>query len=231
MRTLCSLLFVAALINVSAQNLKSGGVLKPEQAIMDIRHYTIALEVDPVQQSIDGYTEIKLITSQSTNVLLFDLVNLLPVSKVWVNKREQKFTHENDLIRIPLPSMLPAGKVLVKIQYGGKPGIATRPPWTGGFTWAKDSTGNPWIAITCQGEGAKIYYPCKDHPSDEPNEGADLIITVPKGLYVAGLGYFKRQQQKVIRAHFIGRQITPSTTTAFFLISESIKWYHEPTLL
>ena len=34
-------------LNTYAQNLKSGGVLKPEQAIMDIRHYTVALDVRP----------------------------------------------------------------------------------------------------------------------------------------------------------------------------------------
>jgi hypothetical protein len=53
----------------------------------------------------------------------------------------------------------------------------------------KDSSGNPFIAITCQLDGGKIYFPCKDHPSDEANEGADLIITVPKGLVVAGPVY------------------------------------------
>jgi aminopeptidase N len=196
MRILSSLFLLVILFNASGQNLKSGGVLKPEQAIMDIRHYSIGLDVDPVNQSIDGYTEIKLVTSQPTSVLLFDLVNLLTVKKVWVNEKEQRFTHEGDLIRISFSSPLKAGNAVVKIQYGGKPGVAVRPPWTGGFTWAKDSTGNPWIAITCQGEGAKIYYPCKDHPSDEPNEGADLIITVPNGLYVAGPGLLQKTTTK-----------------------------------
>jgi len=171
-----------------SQNLKSGGILKPEQAIMDVRHYTIALAVDPTQQTIDGSTEISIILSQPSQVLLFDLVSLLTVKKVWINKKEQTFTHTEDLIRISLAKPLAAGKTSVRIEYGGKPGVSQNPPWTGGFTWSKDSLGNPWIAITCQGEGAKIYFPCKDHPSDEPNEGADLIITVHEGLYGAGPG-------------------------------------------
>ncbi|MDQ3682722.1 MAG: M1 family metallopeptidase, partial [Bacteroidota bacterium] len=54
----------------------------------------------------------------------------------------------------------------------------------------------PWISISCQGEGAKIYFPCKDHPSDEPNEGADMIITVPKGLVVAAPGVLQRVTTK-----------------------------------
>jgi hypothetical protein len=45
---------------------KSGGKLKPEQAIMDIRHYNLQLQVDPVTKSIKGTTKIKLITSEAT---------------------------------------------------------------------------------------------------------------------------------------------------------------------
>lgn len=202
MRPYILLLVLNFSLTLYAQNLKSGGILKPEQALMDIRHYYIALDVDPSQQTINGYTEITLVTSQSTSVLLFDLVNLLTVRKVWVNKKEQKFTHEKDLISILLFNPLPAGKSIVKIEYDGKPGIAERPPWSGGFTWTNDSSGNPWIAITCQGEGAKIYFPCKDHPSDEPNEGAELIITVPKGLYVAGPGLLKKSFDKGDKSTF-----------------------------
>src|SRR6187549_404507 len=176
-----------------AQNLKSGGVLKPEQAIMDIRHYTVALEVNPKERSINGYTEIDLDLLQPTNNLLFDFWHGLKISQVWVNGKPQTYTHTNDnYIKIALSQQLPPGKVKVKVAYGGKPGIAVRPPWTGGFQWEKDAKGYPWISITCQGEGAKIYFPCKDHPSDEPNEGADMIITVPRGLTATAPGILQK---------------------------------------
>jgi aminopeptidase N len=190
-------LSIILLLDVSAQNLKSGGSLKPEQAIMDIRHYTVALDVDPQQKSINGYTEIDFNLLKPTSNLLFDFWHGLTVSQLWVNGKVQPFTHTNDdYIKILLSQELPAGKVKVKIAYGGNPGISERAPWTGGFQFEKDSRGNPWIAITCQGEGAKIYFPCKDHPSDEPNEGADLIITVPKGLVVAGPGVLQNVTTK-----------------------------------
>ena len=60
----------------------SGGKLKPLQAIMDIRHYTIALDVDMEQQLINGYTTIDLILSKPTDTILFDLVHLLKVKKI-----------------------------------------------------------------------------------------------------------------------------------------------------
>jgi aminopeptidase N len=178
-----------------AQNLKSGGKLKPEQANMDIRHYTVALDVDPAQKTINGYTVINLNLLQPAGSLIFDLWHGLTIKQVWVNGKTAAFTHtQDDLVNIPIT--LPAGKAEVKIAYGGKPAISERAPWVGGFQWEKDASGNPWIAITCQGEGAKIYFPCKDHPSDEPNEGADMIITVPKGLVVAGPGLLQKVTTK-----------------------------------
>ncbi|MEJ7626234.1 MAG: M1 family metallopeptidase [Ferruginibacter sp.] len=197
MRSVLLLLFTVLFFSLRAQDLKSGGKLKAEQAIMDIRHYTLVLDVDPDQKTINGYTEIDLNLKQSTNSLLFDLWHELTINQVWVNSKSVKFEHtENDLVKIALVKEQPAGKVKVKIAYGGKPGIAARAPWTGGFQWEKDKKGNPWIAITCQGEGAKIYFPCKDHPSDEPNEGVDMMITVPKGLVVAGPGLLQKVTTK-----------------------------------
>jgi aminopeptidase N len=200
MRLIVILLLFSSVVS-SAQNLKSGGPLKPEQAIMDIRHYTIALDIDPQQQFIKGYTEIDLILSQSTNVLLFDFWHGLTVTKVEVNGKGKNFQHGNDdLIRVE--QVLSVGKIKVKIDYEGKPGVSTNAPWTGGFQWEKDSKGNPWIAITCQGEGGKIFFPCKDHPSDEPNEGADLILTVPNGLVAAGPGLLIKQSTKKDKTTF-----------------------------
>jgi len=192
MRALFILVFIILFNNSYAQELTSGGKLKPEQAIMDIRHYTINLGVDIDQKSISGYTIIDLILSQQSPVLLFDLLNDMKVEKIWVNGKEAPFTHTNALITITPAAPVAAGKVSVKVQYAGKPHIATRPPWEDGFTWAKDSLGHPWVAVTAEAAGGQIYFPCKNHPSDEPNEGANMNITVPKGLVVAAPGLLQK---------------------------------------
>jgi aminopeptidase N len=178
------------------EKLTSGGKLKPEQAIMDIKHYTIVLDVDTAAQSIRGYTSIDIVLSQNAPVLLFDLMNDLHVDKIWVNNKPATFTHEDALIRITPAAALPAGKAVVKIQYAGKPHVAVRPPWDDGFTWTYDSLGHSWIAITAEGTGGKLYFPCKDHPSDEPDEGVDMMITVPKNLVVAGPGLLQSVKKK-----------------------------------
>ena len=195
------LLFLATVTNLPAQNrdisyMTSGGKLHPLQAIMDIRHYTIALDVNIQQEAISGYTSIDLILSQPTDTLLFDLVHLLTVNKITANNKAVNFFQKDDYIFITDKAGFLPGNQTIKIEYGGKPPVAVKPPWNGGFTWTKDKSGNPWVAINCQLEGAKIYFPCKDHPSDEPNEGADLIITVPSGLIVAGPGLLQGTTKK-----------------------------------
>ncbi len=185
------------LVFAHAQNrdisyLSSGGKLNPLQAIMDIRHYTIALNVDIDKQRIDGSTEISLVLSKSTDTLLFDLVHLLEVQKIKVNNKPVQFVQANDKIYITSDKPFASGNQSVKIEYGGVPPVAVRPPWLGGFTWTKDRTGNPWVVINCQKEGGRIYFPCKDHPSDEPNEGVDMLITVPENLVVAGPGILQK---------------------------------------
>ena len=188
MRKLFIIIVLLITCKAYAQELTSGGKLKPEQAIMDVRHYTIALNVDVKQKTIDGYTTIDVIMAQPTHVLLFDLLDSLTVSQVLVNNKKEPFEYKNNLIRINTANELPAGKASVKVIYGGKPHAAKRPPWDDGFIWTRDSTGHPWVAITAEGTGGKLYFPCKDHPSDEPNEGVDMLITVPKDLVVAGPG-------------------------------------------
>lgn len=190
---LISLLVVLSSFSAAAQNLRSGGALKPEQAIMDIRHYTIALEVDPGQQTIKGYTTVTLRLTSPSPVIMLDFWHGLTTEKVTVNNKSATFNHSaEDILSVTGKSEFKPGTYDVKVFYSGKPGVASRPPWTGGFQWSADSKGNPWIAITCQSEGGKIFFPCKDHPSDEPNEGADLNITVPQGLTVAGPGILQK---------------------------------------
>jgi aminopeptidase N len=179
--------------NTLAQNrdisyMSSGGKLHPLQANMDIRHYTIILDVDIDKKTIFGSTEIDMILSKPSDTILLDLVYLLKIEKVKANDKQVNFQHVKDKIYITSAGPFQAGKQKITIFYGGEPPVAVKPPWFGGFTWTKDRSGNPWVAINCQKEGGRLYFPCKDHPSDEPNEGVDLFITVPASLVVAGPG-------------------------------------------
>ncbi len=192
-------IFLFLSLGINAQNTQSwisGGKLNPLQANMDIRHYTLSLEVDIPNQSINGFVETDLILAHQADTILFDLIDRFEVKRIWVDKQIVNFSRKEDKIFITTPKGFSAGKHTVRIEYGGKPPIAVKPPWNGGFTWTKDKNGNPWVVINCQSDGAKVYFPCKDHPSDEPNEGVDLFITVPKGLTVAAFGLLQGTSTK-----------------------------------
>jgi aminopeptidase N len=175
---------------------KSGGILKAEQANIDIQFYHIELDVNPDQKSISGYTRIDFNSKVESYKLIFDLDNELTISDLKLDNKTITFTHKNDLIVINDSISFKTGKHSLEVKYHGKPHEAVNPPWDGGFTWSEDSNGNPWIAVTCQLNGAKLFYPCKDHPSDEPDLGAELIVTVPKGLVVAGPGLLINKSTK-----------------------------------
>ena len=172
--------------------MSSGGKLNPIQANMDIRHYTLVLDVDISNQSIAGSVTVDFILEKPADTVLFDLVHFMEVTKISSSKKNIPFYRDGDFIYIVNGKGFKAGKQNIKIEYNGKPPLAVKPPWNGGFTWTKDGAGNPWVAINCQLEGGKVYFPCKDHPSDEPNDGVDMFITVPKGLKVAGPGMLQR---------------------------------------
>jgi aminopeptidase N len=171
---------------VFAQRPAYGGKLKPEQANIDVRHYTIDLALNIPDRSIAGYTVIRCDLKAPATGLLFDLMDSFRVVKVTVNGKPAAFTHEHHEIHIT--GSWPAGPAVVRVDYAGRPMIARRPPWDDGFTFTQDSSGHPWVAVTAEGTGGKIYFPAKDHPSDEPDEGVDLTVSVPKGLVVAGPG-------------------------------------------
>ena len=203
--TLFSLLISNALFaqnNLDVSYLSSGGKLKPLQAIMDIRHYDINLDVNIEQRTIQGNTIVTLNLSKQSDTILLDLVHLLTVEKVLVNKKEVSFEQKDDKIYIISKAGFTIGKQLVDIKYGGAPPVAVKPPWFGGFTWAKDSLGNDWVSINIQKEGGRMYFPSKDHPSDEPNEGVSMHITVPKGLVVAGPGLLQKTTIKNNKATY-----------------------------
>jgi hypothetical protein len=55
------------------------------------------------------------------------------------------------------------------------------PAWQGGFSWAKDSLGRPWVVTTDQGMGASVWWPNKDTQADEP-DSQRVALTVPDPL-------------------------------------------------
>ncbi len=168
----------------------SGGPLIPEQAAVDVTHYDLRLEVFPATRTIEGSltATVRVLASLKDFVLDLDPALQVRAARLSPSGEVLRFQRRQGRVRVRLPRAYDEGETLaVTVHYGGKPHVARRPPWDGGFTWSKTPAGQPWIATSCQGEGADLWWPCKDQPSDEPDT-MDLWITVPQPLVVASNG-------------------------------------------
>jgi len=175
--------------------LDSGGALPPEQAAYDVLHYDLALEVDPGKRSIHGALTVRAAVVAPLAVLVLDLDGRLAVESAEEDGAPRPFAHRDGRLTVELGRTVePGAEVCVKVVYGGVPREAPRAPWDGGFTWKETKSGDPWIATTCQTIGADVFWPCKDHPSDEP-QSMDLHITVPRPLVCASNGRLERVEE------------------------------------
>ena len=96
--------------------------------------------------------------------------------------KDLDFRREGNVFWIELTETQEKGKYyFIEIAYEGRPRVSTRPPWTGGITWSRDSDGMPFIATANQGDGASLWWPCKDHMYDEPDSML-ISVNVPEKL-------------------------------------------------
>ena len=174
--------------SATAQRNVSGGALIPEQACFDVRHYELRLQVDPAAKSIEGTLTMRAIMTADAPRLALDLDPALQVRSAQLDGAAVPFVHEKGRIWLsPAKPQAQGASITVAIAYGGVPRVAKNPPSNGGFVWAETKDGAPWIATCCQTEGGDLWWPCKDHPSDEADQ-FDLFLTVPNGLVVASNG-------------------------------------------
>jgi Peptidase family M1 domain len=167
------------------------GSITPERAWWNVLHYAITVKPDFATKTISGKNEIQYqVTSDSFPAFMqIDLQEPMIIDSILFNdSRKLNFTKDSNAwhVAVPVQKKLSIDSVLV--YYHGTPREAVRPPWDGGWVWTKDSLGNPWMSVACQGLGASVWYPCKDIQSDEPDNGASLSMIVPDTLVAVANG-------------------------------------------
>lgn len=165
------------------------GSLNEERTGWDVLQYTISVSPDYTNRSITGNTRIRFLVVQPFKRMQLDLQEPMEIVSIAWGKYKLDFSREGNAYHVSFPRALSRGKTEeITIAFAGKPRVAVNPPWDGGWIFSKDKLGRPWMSVACQGLGASVWYPCKDHQSDEPNEGAQLNITVPDSLVAVGNG-------------------------------------------
>jgi len=87
------------------------------------------------------------------------------------------------------------------VHYSGKPKEAVRAPWDGGFSWKKDENGKHFVATSCQGLGASVWWPNKDHMYDEVDSMA-ISVKVPRGLMNVSNGRLRKVDEETNTYHW-----------------------------
>lgn len=152
------------------------GELTPLRTCYDIQYYHLDVKVDIDKKFISGSNLFKFQAVERFNKLQFDLFDNLSVDKVEYKGKSLPFSREYNAVFVDFPDYIEKGKLdSFTVHYSGNPIQATRAPWDGGFDWKKDSNGKPWVATACQGLGASVWWPNKDHQSDEVNS---MLISV-----------------------------------------------------
>lgn len=182
------------------------GSLNENRNWWNVLRYDITVKPNIEKKEIEGEVLLSAVATKRGKVLQLDLQQPLIIDSI-INKgnffsrkngeatstiqihESYQFTQKDNIVLVELKETKTNGdRFNFRIYYHGKPIEAKTPPWDGGWIWKKDKNGNPFVSVAVQGLGASAWFPCKDHQSDEPDNGATLTIIVPDTLVAVGNG-------------------------------------------
>ena len=168
------------------------GSITPERAWWDLTYYHLDIKVEPDKKYISGSNTVGYKVLESNKVMQIDLQKPMKITSITSKNKELKFTREGNAYFIELRKKQKKGDVnYIKINYEGFPKEAIRAPWDGGLSWKKDENDNHFIATSCQGLGASVWWPNKDHMYDEVDSML-ISVNVPKNLTNVSNGRLKK---------------------------------------
>ena len=172
------------------------GYLNDNRSSYRISFYDINLEFDLENKSIDGFVTLKAKSLKDIDKIQVDLAENLDIKKITFRDEKLNYSREYDAIIINFPQTIKNDSHFeISIYYSGIPQNADNPPWAGGFTWTKDKENRDWVAVSCEGEGARIWWPNKDHITAE-SDSVKMSYTVPSNLVAVGNGKLRNIKEE-----------------------------------
>jgi aminopeptidase N len=219
-KTCCVLLLIAVTTGAYAQTPEFTrqdtlrGSITKERAWWDLTYYHLDVNVNPGDSTIRGVNTIQYKVLEPSRSLQVDLQPPMRIEKVVQNGKELTFERDGSAYFIQISEEQRKGQVnQLNVFFGGKPVVSENPPWSGGLTWKKDTQGNSFVANSNQGDGASLWWPCKDHMYDEPDSML-ISVTVPKHLMDVSNGKLRGIEER-----------NDSTKTFHWFVSNPINNY------
>ena len=170
------------------------GALRAERDCYDVYFYELNIKVDIEEQYLSGYVDMEYTVEADFKRLQIDLFENMKINSITASGKKLKYEREHDAVFVDFSKQQKAGKTgSLRIHYEGKPTVARRAPWDGGFVWKEDENGKPWVGVACEGDGASLWWPNKDHLSDEP-DSVSIKVAVPSELVCASNGNLRDKE-------------------------------------
>jgi aminopeptidase N len=178
------------------------GTITPERSWWDLAFYQLNVRVNIEKTSISGSNVIYYKVLRPAQVMQIDLQAPLKIEQILQDGKAQEFKRINrNAYYVTLQkAQKPGNRESITIYYGGVPRKARNAPWDGGFSWDEDKAGKPFAATSCQGLGASVWWPCKDHMYDEP-DSMQISVTVPKSLMDVSNGRLRKVTENDDNTH------------------------------
>ena len=190
------------------------GSITPEREWWDLKYYHLDIRVNPDDQTLGGKNVIGYEVLENKNLMQIDLQPPMEITSIVQDRQELDFEKDGNVWWVKLKSPQNKGEYKeITVYYEGEPQVNRRPPWGGGIAWKKDDNDQHFIANANQGDGASLWWPCKDHMYDEPDSML-MSIRVPDPLINVSNGRLRKVEKH-----------SDNTTTYHWFVSNLINNY------
>jgi aminopeptidase N len=178
------------------------GSVTPEREWWDLTYYHLSVKVDIPNKSISGSNVIQYQVLHPHQTLQIELQEPLQITQITQLGENLSFKKDgySYFVALTQPQQINAINELT-VYYEGTPQESKNPPWSGGLSWKKDNNGKDWVVTTCQGDGASLWWPNKDHAYDEPDSML-MSFTVDSNLSCIANGKLRSLQVEKNNPYF-----------------------------
>ena len=177
------------------------GELTAPRTCYDVTFYELNIDIDLDDRMIAGYVDFYAWAVNEFTELQFDLAKNMVLDEVNYKGRSLTYTREEDAVFVTFPAVQAGRQFQFRVTYHGEPAQAKKPPWDGGFVWEKDKAGRDFVGVACEGDGASLWWPCKDHPTEEPDSMA-INITVPSDIMCVANGRLREKVETDVKTTY-----------------------------
>jgi len=170
------------------------GKLSAFRDCYEVTYYHLTVELFPEHRSLSGNTLIRFNAVKSFKELQVDLYEHMRVDSIVYDGRRLNYSREYDAVFVQFPALVAKGtSAELRVYYHGRPQTPDLSvSMNGGVAWRKDARGKPFLQVACQGSGASLWWPNKDHLSDEP-DSALISVIVPDIVQNISNGRLRRK--------------------------------------